>query len=564
MNKKILSILAAVLLYGTADAQKVTKTSAYVEWDNYSTSFTTRDNDTTPFIVTAIPYSGKYAVADFNAPLSVSYNGAKYMYQSTLNLNYRSLATYDSSAVCFFVPYVHASNAHLYEYRVLLNAKTVLTPWSDISTFTADSFQLYTFKKNFAQLGWYKTTWDNFISVELRKKGTDKLISAATVYWKQIKPALLNIYTGNELNDFLLRMKKPYDMNLSQQEIQRWRSKYASDDIDSLTHLPKKLVLQSTENNVIFYLNANIYKRDALEYQLEKDGKIITTWKPNDFDNNVIWLNNLPPGNYVLYMRFSAQRHNVTQYPFEIKPAWNQTTFFKILTGGVIAVFFSFVIVLFALNRQKRKTAEEQSKKARLSLELKALYSQLNPHFVFNALNSIQGLINKNNIAGANKYLSKFGSLMRSSLTNGDKDIIPLEKEIATLETYLSLEQLRFGFQYSVQTATGINTAETDIPALLLQPLVENAVKHGVAGLEERGQINISFTKQGADMLVMITDNGSGFIINDNYKGVGLKLTRERITLLNEILKERRVILSFAANSPIGTIVHLVLKNWWL
>ncbi|HVX50313.1 MAG TPA: histidine kinase, partial [Chitinophagaceae bacterium] len=204
------------------------------------------------------------------------------------------------------------------------------------------------------------------------------------------------------------------------------------------------------------------------------------------------------------------------------------------------------------------------SKKARLGLELKALHAQLNPHFVFNALSSIQGLINKNNIAGANKYLSKFGALMRSSLEAGEKDLISLDKEIEALETYLSLEQLRFGFKYAIHTDAAINPAETDIPALLLQPVVENAVKHGVAGLEEKGQITLSFTRQGNDMLVTVADNGSGFKYDGNNKGLGLKLTRERIHLLNEILKGRPVALSIEEDGQNGAAVCLLLKNWWL
>jgi len=568
MNKFITAFFI-LLLQQMCTAQAIstqvtsTKTSISLQWNNYSTSFNQQPGDSTPFIVTATPYNGKYAVADENAPLDVSFKGSEYRYQSMLQYNYHSISTYDSSDVFFFVPYIRQSNAALYEYRVLQNGDKVLKPWSSIDSFTSDTFQLYVFKKVFAQLGGYRTTWDKYLTVELRRKGADTLIAAAAVYWKQVKPSLLNIYTSNELNDFLLRMKESYTRQLTDREIKKWQQLYKPDELDTLTHLPKKLSLASNDNNIIFYLKGNIYKKEALEYQLVHDDKVMTDWKPNDFDNNIIWLNNLPPGNFILRMRFSGQRHNVTDYQFEIKPAWHQTTLFKVTAGGLIAAFFGFIIVLFRLNSQKRKTAEEQSKKHKLHLELKAIHSQLNPHFVFNALTSIQGLVNNNNIAGANRYLSKFASLMRDSLTGGDKDFISLEKEIVTLETYLSLEQLRFGFTYTIDLDKTINASETDIPALLLQPLVENAVKHGAALLEEKGIVKISFKREDNNLIIVISDNGKGYAPAENSNGYGLRLTKERISLLNEILPEQPVSLNIEG-AVSGTTVHLQFKNWWL
>lgn len=557
MNKFFLTITIVIGALVVCHAQKQDE----VELNNYSTSYSAR-SEKAPFVLTAIPYNGKYDFGD-NAPLDMQVTGAEYRYRALMDI-YRKLYTYDSANVYFYAPNIFVTNAPLYEYRVLKNGKEIIKPWTNITNFTAGNLQLQNFTKKFAELGGYKTTWDNYITLELRKKGETKLVSAATVYWKQTKPALLNIYTSNELNEFLAKMKNAWELSLTNAEIAKWKKQYPADEIDSATQLPKKLVLQPTDNNIIFYLRANIYKREALEYQVEQDGKIITDWRANDFDNNIIWLKNLTPGNYTLHMRYSAQRHNVADYPFEIKPAWHQTTFFKIIAGGLIAAFFGFIILAFRLAKQKQKTAEEQSKKAKLSLELKAIHAQLNPHFVFNSLSSIQGLINKNDIAGANLYLSTFGNLMRDSLTGGDKDMVSLDKEINMLETYLALEQLRFGFQYSINVDKAINTSETEIPSLLLQPLIENAVKHGVALLEEKGTIHIDIVKEHNDMAIRIQDNGNGFAITQPVDGYGLKLTKDRITLLNEVLKGQSITFEILSNTSAGIIIQILFKNWWL
>jgi len=160
--------------------------------------------------------------------------------------------------------------------------------------------------------------------------------------------------------------------------------------------------------------------------------------------------------------------------------------------------------VLFV--KQKQKAEEELSKKKKLQLELRTIHSQLNPHFVFNALSSIQGLINKNDISGANSYLSDFAQLLRNSLSNGNREQTPLAEEIKTLETYLKLEQLRFNFGYKININDKINFYETEIPSLLLQPLIENSIKHGIAVLKGEGQIILDFNRSGKDMLITLKD----------------------------------------------------------
>ncbi len=151
--------------------------------------------------------------------------------------------------------------------------------------------------------------------------------------------------------------------------------------------------------------------------------------------------------------------------------------------------------------------------------------------------------------------------VMRETLGGNNKEFIPLETELSILDRYLKLEQLRFGFQYSISVSNSVNASSIEIPALLLQPLVENAVKHGVSELLERGQITINARRDSSTLIITITDNGKGFLkesITEN--GFGIRLTQERIKLLNQMNKNNPIAISFDKNSE-GMVVNLIFKD---
>ena len=477
--------------------------------------------------------------------------------------NFIARNTFDTTKAQFFLNGVFKSNANEYEFRVVENQTKIVIPWSNIKEFSTDTIPTSSGLQCMAFLGGYKTKLGNTILVDVRKKGSKKILTSAIVRWVPISPILLNIYTANELNEFLKRLKQAGSNRLSLKEKNKWKHQYPADQLDDVASLPKKLKLASTENNLIFYLRANINSKDQIEYEIIRDKKVFRSWNINEFDNSFIWLKNLLPGEYLLKMRYSIQRKNVTEYPFVIETPWYQTAIFKIIIGIIIASYLGFVIYLILVLRQKHKAKEELAKKEKLQLELKAIYAQLNPHFVFNALSSIQGLINKQDIQGANMYLSDFARLMRDSMTNNNKEQTSLKEELITLETYLKLEKLRFGFQYHINI-NDINVYETEIPFLLLQPLIENAVKHGVSTLKENGIVDLTFSKTNNDMIVTIQDNGGGFVFKEDVNGYGLKLTKDRIKLLNQIMNEQSIELQISGNIPSGTLVSLIFKNWFL
>jgi two-component system LytT family sensor kinase len=222
--------------------------------------------------------------------------------------------------------------------------------------------------------------------------------------------------------------------------------------------------------------------------------------------------------------------------------------------------------LLFGLYRRRANIRLRRSVQARqnINLKMRSIRAQLNPHFMFNALTSIQNLVNKQDMEGANHYLSRFASLTRKVLNTGEQDLISLEDELKILDDYLQMEQLRFGFQYHIDAEPAISAANTEVPAMLLQPFVENAVKHGVADLRERGKITIAIHKENNNLNLVISDNGIGFnqsAHGRNGDSFGLKLSEERIDLLNQLYPNRPFKLDIQTSGE-GTVVTITLADW--
>ena len=228
-----------------------------------------------------------------------------------------------------------------------------------------------------------------------------------------------------------------------------------------------------------------------------------------------------------------------------------------------MAVFFGLIILVIILLSQKRKNNIEAEKLKHIQTELQVIRSQLNPHFIFNSLNSIQSLINKQDIVAANNYLSEFSVLLRNTITDIELEQLPLVKEVKILETYLNLEQLRFNFDYQITIEDEINIYETEIPSLLLQPLLENAVKHGLSDQKGTGELLLSFNRIDSNMIVVVSDNGKGFDATMTTEGFGLKLVFKRIQLLNNILKNSEIKYSINSDQSTLTEITLTFINWF-
>jgi len=180
---------------------------------------------------------------------------------------------------------------------------------------------------------------------------------------------------------------------------------------DRNTNLPEQLVLPQDINTFLIEFKSLKNEVLFLEYKFSTD----STWKTTVLKQNpFIILRDLKTGKYKLQVRYPHQDDAVWEYEFEIKPVWTQTTSFKVFLGSITTAFFCFGLFVVYNKRQKRKLKQEVAQRKQLQNQINALRSQLDPHFIFNALNSIQSLINKTDIESADLYIAKFGALLVS------------------------------------------------------------------------------------------------------------------------------------------------------
>ena len=208
--------------------------------------------------------------------------------------------------------------------------------------------------------------------------------------------------------------------------------------------------------------------------------------------------------------------------------------------SGSIMVMLAWSALYFAIKSYRvfQEVRESALKSAAMAHEaqLKMLRYQLNPHFLFNTLNAISTLVLEQNTELANRMVTKLSSFLRYSLDNDPLQKITLEQELQALQLYLDIEKVRFEDRLSLQLDIEQNAKDALIPSLLLQPLVENAIKYGIARAEGGGHLSISAKVFAGDLLIELSDDGPGCeLINGHIpeaKGVGLKNTRERLVTL--------------------------------
>ena len=285
---------------------------------------------------------------------------------------------------------------------------------------------------------------------------------------------------------------------------------------------------------------------------LDDFGKIQYQWKLEPTQNNwqstksrSLQFNSLAPNDYLLSIKtFDSNNeliHKEKSLAFTIRSPWYLTKWFLFLAAFIIIAAFLYYDQ-WRKNKEKKKIEIENVIQQQLyDLKLRAVRAQMNPHFIFNALNSIQKFIFLKSPEEANQYIVKFSKLMRMILESTNQSFTSLADEIYMLELYVSLEQLRFDniFDYDIVVDPKLDRERTLIPSIMLQPFVENAINHGLAPRISKGKLSIRFYASNHNLICEIEDNGIGReesrkIRKSTHSSRALDIIKER----KEILKE--------------------------
>lgn len=340
--------------------------------------------------------------------------------------------------------------------------------------------------------------------------------------------------------------------------------------ISSVTNNKETLDLSSAhftlgpgQHNITFNYSAIDFKNKRIiyRYRLKTDAN----W--SETKNRRVELSSLEPGEYTFEVSAKSQDSEwstASKINFIIEKHFWQTWWF-IIALLVIGGYLLYIITVRITKRQKNKEQQQLLLKNKiLMLEQSALQAMMNPHFVFNVMNSIQHYINTQNTSSANKVLTGFAKLIRKNLEICTKSYINIEEEIEYLNLYLSLEKYRFGekFEYNIRIDKEIDKEETLIPSMILQPYIENAIWHGIMPKEEGGEVQINIAQKDEDYLwIKIIDNGIG--INNSladkhnkHQSKGMSLTQERINLLNQI-EAKPIQIAIEQNGNFGTTITI-------
>ncbi len=273
-------------------------------------------------------------------------------------------------------------------------------------------------------------------------------------------------------------------------------------------------------------------------------------WNYSDYNQPSATYTNLQPGHYNFVVQGSGDgiqwSDTEASLDFYIKPALWQRPVVQVLTLIVILSIAGWAVYYKTRSVVRREREQNKIEKQIAELELRALQAQMNPHFIFNALNSIQQFVIHNNELAANDYLTRFARLMRLFLESSKNRYVTLETEIEQLSLYLSLEKLRFDdkFDYTIEIDTRLNKSEIQIPSMLIQPFTENAINHGLVHKTSKGSLRIEFQLINTNVLkCIIDDDGVGrnearrIESRKNKKHVsrGMQLIEERLKTYNFI-----------------------------
>lgn len=337
----------------------------------------------------------------------------------------------------------------------------------------------------------------------------------------------------------------------------------------------KSIQLKHNENFISFEWASDVLNnanQNRFAYQLSGVDK-----KWNYTDKNSISYSNLDDGDYefkVKSVNNDGVWGEVTTFQISIAtPFWKAWWFYGLLVllvGGIL-----YALYQFKLNQVKKEESIKSSYAQQIAeIEMKALRAQMNPHFIFNSLNSIQKYILKNDSFAASQYLTKFSKLIRLILDHSNQNYILLSSEAELLKLYIEIEALRFDnqFEYELVVDDSLNTETIQIPSMIIQPYVENAIWHGLLHKETKGKLTLHITRFDENNIkVLVTDDGIGRQKAQELKSkqvlkkksYGLQITEDRISILNKTQSNKTTLkihdLKDGNNNALGTQIELII-----
>lgn len=414
--------------------------------------------------------------------------------------------------------------------------------------------------------------------------GMDRLFANRGKYHVRHFPLSSGI-AENDIIDFALAGDKLYiscaegivELDTMQQHVRHPLQTYITSVMasDTVFISPKNIALSFRHSDLtINYTAISFGDGDNLTYKYMLEGSKTDTVITKLSSVN---LGAISPGSYVFKVwakgGSGAWSNTPAVLSFTVAPPfWLRPWFLIVALLGAAGVVYMLVRKRINDIKNKERIKTELNKKM-AKLEMQALRAQINPHFIFNALNAIQNYYNMNDERNANRYMTAFASLIRQTLTHSRENWIALAEEVSMIRCYIELEQMRFkqGFDYEVLVSPAIDAERTKIPAMILQPVVENAITHGLRHLQGRpGRLTVSFSLNGQSILCTVNDNGIGFkeaaaIENGSrsHQSMGMGITTGRIDTINQLYKTAIAIKVIHKKELVpqesGTIVEIIV-----
>jgi len=390
------------------------------------------------------------------------------------------------------------------------------------------------------------------------------------------KNSTTDIKLDNTGNFYFVKGGLLYSANLSD------RPEWIGDDSTKLTYTPaiygvtdfnkreitnyltkpellQKLKLKYNENSIIIYITSNYFSENKkTKYAWRLDGDVnnwveIPTYSSDNDSSNRVELPDIKPGkyNFRVKVKVGDADWSTNEAHMEIiiaPPYWTTWWFWTAIIVSLSLLIYTIIRLRVKAVRRAEKLKARYEKEL-MELEAKALRAQMNPHFVFNCLNSIKALMQEQETEKGVKYLTTFSKLIRTLFNNADKKEISLYDEIETCKFYLQLEAMRFDskFSYAVNVDENIDLKSIQVPALIIQPFIENSIWHGIVPRSTGGNVWLNVTRENGNIKIIIEDDGIGREVSQQNKSVsslahqsrGVNLTQSRLELDN-LLKQRQ------------------------